>query len=59
MLNGHCFKIARQMYRSFCEQQNLHWRPCIGLTRMKKSTGMKTFFDDHACETAVEPGQVS
>ena len=38
MLNGHCFKIARQMYRSFCEQQNLHWRSCIELTRMKNST---------------------
>ena len=43
MLDGHCFKIARQMYRSFCKQQHLRRRSCIELTRMKNSTVKKTF----------------
>ena len=58
MLDGR-FKITRQMYRSLCEQQQLHWRLCIELIQMMNSTVKKNIFDGHACETVVERGQVS
>ena len=41
------FKIARQMFVSFCEPSRLYWRSCIKLI-WTNSTRMKTFYDAHA-----------
>ena len=36
------FKIARQMFRSFCEPLRLYWRSCINGSQLAK---MKSFPD--------------
>ena len=49
------FKIARQMFRSFCEPLRLHWRSCIKLIWMTNTTRMKTFYDAHAWVKMIRP----
>ena len=47
-LDGHSFKIACQMYRSFCELFHLYWGLCVKFIWMTNTSGMKTFCDTHA-----------
>ena len=49
------FKIARQMFRSFCEPLRLYWRSCVKLIWMTNTTRMKTFYDSHAWVKTIRP----
>ena len=46
------FKIARQMFRSFCEPLR---RSCIKSIWMTNTTRMKTFYDAHAWVKMIRP----